>query len=157
MIASVKLHAFHDIQFGLKTFGLFHRDDTLFAHFFHGFGDFIADFRLTIGRNRSHLSDFIGSGDIFLLALQIGNHFGNGNINAALEIHRIHARRDRLCSFAQNRLSQHRRRGGAIARQVGSLAGDFSQHLRPHVFKLIGQLNFFGDRNAILGDARRAE
>ena len=37
------------------------------------------------------------------------------------------------------------------------LRGDFAHHLRAHVFELVGQLDFLGDRHAVLGDARGAE
>ena len=35
--------------------------------------------------------------------------------------------------------------------------GDFAHHLRAHVLELVGELDFLGDGDAVLGDARRAE
>ena len=47
--------------------------------------------------------------------------------------------------------------GGAVAGDVGGLAGDFLHHLGAHVFELVLQLDFFGDGDAVFGDGRRAE
>jgi len=45
----------------------------------------------------------------------------------------------------------------AVAGGVAGLAGDFAHHLGAHVFKRILQLDFLGDRDAVLGHRRRAE
>src|SRR6185503_16605060 len=52
---------------------------------------------------------------------------------------------------------KHGRGGGAIAGVVVGLGGDFAQHLRTHVFEFVLELDFLGDGDAVLGDARRAE
>src|SRR5258708_942224 len=49
------------------------------------------------------------------------------------------------------------RGGGAVAGEIGGLARDFAHHLGAHVLELVLKLDFLGDRNAVLGDARRAE
>jgi hypothetical protein len=54
-------------------------------------------------------------------------------------------------------LGQHCRRGGAVAGEIIGLGGDFAQHLRAHVLELVLKLDFLGDGDAVLGDARRAE
>src|SRR3954454_13195740 len=54
-------------------------------------------------------------------------------------------------------MRQHSRSCGAVARLVTSLLGDLAYHLRAHILELVFKFNFLGDRNAILGDARRAE
>src|SRR5580700_10220391 len=58
---------------------------------------------------------------------------------------------------SHDRLSQHGRRGGAVAGGVVGLGGDFAQHLRAHVLELVFELDFLGDGDAVLGDARRAK
>jgi hypothetical protein len=40
---------------------------------------------------------------------------------------------------------------------VVGLRGHFAHHLGAHVLELVVQLDFLGDRHAVLGDARRAE
>ena len=79
------------------------------------------------------------------------------DVDAALEVHRVHAGGDRLGAFAHDRLRQHGRGGGAVAGGVVGLGGDFAQHLRAHVLELVLELDFLGDGDAVLGDARSAE
>src|SRR6185369_4682997 len=81
----------------------------------------------------------------------------DGNVDAALEVHRVHAGGNRLGAFAHDRLRQHGRGGGAVARGVVGLGGDFAQHLRAHVLELVFEFDFLGDGDAVLGDAGCAE
>ena len=46
---------------------------------------------------------------------------------------------------------------GAVTRYVGSLARNFLDHLRAHVFKLVFEFDFLGDSNAVFRDVGRAE
>ena len=94
---------------------------------------------------------------IFLLRfLQFLDQRGHGLVDAALEVHRIHAGGDRLAALADDGLRQHDRRGGAVAGDVVGLAGDLAHHLRAHVLELVGELDLLGDGHAVLGDPRRA-
>ena len=52
---------------------------------------------------------------------------------------------------------QHGRGGGAVAGCVGRLGGDFAHHLRAHILELVLKLDFLGDGDTVLGDARCAE
>src|SRR5450631_459591 len=45
----------------------------------------------------------------------------------------------------------------ACAGGVVGLGGDFAQHLRAHILELVLQLDFLGDGDAVLGNARRAK
>ena len=67
------------------------------------------------------------------------------------------AGRHRLGAFADDRLRQHGRGGGAVAGDVGGLGGDLLHHLRAHVLELVLELDLLGDGHAVLGDARGAE
>jgi hypothetical protein len=89
-------------------------------------------------------------------ALEFVDHPLGGPIDAALEVHRVHARGDRLGAFAHDRLSEHGRRGGAVAGGVRSPGRDLAHHLGAHVLELVGELDLLGDGDAVLGDARRA-
>jgi hypothetical protein len=93
----------------------------------------------------------------FLLCLAIASTTPRRLVDAALEAHRVGAGGDVLQAFAVDRLGQQRRRRRAVAGDVAGLAGDFAHHLRAHVLERIGQLDFLGDRHAVLGDRRRAE
>ena len=95
---------------------------------------------------------------IFLVRfLQLLDDRGDGLVDAALEVHRVHAGGDRLGALAHDRLGQHGRGRGAVAGDVAGLARDLAHHLRAHVLELVGELDFLGDRHAVLGDPRRAE
>ena len=94
---------------------------------------------------------------IFLLRFcQFLDQRGDGLVDAALQIHRIHAGGDRPGTLAHDSLRQHDRRGGAVAGDIVGLGGDLAHHLCAHVLELVGELDLFGDRHAVLGDARRA-
>ena len=80
-----------------------------------------------------------------------------GDVDAALEVHRVHAGGDRLGAFLHDRGGQHGRGGGAVAGVVVGLLGDLAHHLRAHVLELVLELDLLGDGDAVLGDAGRAE
>ncbi len=81
----------------------------------------------------------------------------DGLVDAALERHRVGAGGNGLDAFAVDGLGEDGRGGGAVAGDVGGLGGDFLHHLRAHVFEVLGQLDFLGDGDAVLGDGGRAE
>ena len=78
-------------------------------------------------------------------------------VDAALEVHRVHAGGDVLHAFLHDGLRQHGGGGGAVTGHVGGLGSDFLHHLRAHVLELVLQLDFLGDRHAVLGDGGGAE
>src|SRR6185369_15658326 len=81
----------------------------------------------------------------------------DGDVDAALEVHRVHAGGNRLGAFAHDGLRQHGGCGGAVARGVVGLGGDFAQHLRAHVLELVFEFDLLGDGDAVLGDSGCAE
>ena len=81
----------------------------------------------------------------------------DGLVDAALERSRVRAGGDVLEAFLVDGLGEHGRRGGAVARDVAGLAGDFAHKLRAHVFIGVFELDFLGDSHAVLGDGRAAE
>ena len=95
--------------------------------------------------------------DLLGALLDVLDHLGDGLVDAALEVHRVHAGGDRLHAFAHDRLGQHARRGGAVAGHVVGLLGGLAHHLRAHVLELVLELDLLGDGDAVLGRARRAE
>jgi hypothetical protein len=60
-------------------------------------------------------------------------------------------------AFAHDRLGKDGGCGGAVAGRVVGLGGDLTQHLRAHILEFIVELDFLGDRDAVLGDAGSAE
>ena len=81
----------------------------------------------------------------------------DGLVDAALERHRVGAGGDVLEAFAEDRLGENGRGGGAVAGEVASLGRDFLHHLRAHVLERIGELDLLRDGDAVLGDGRCAE
>ena len=62
-----------------------------------------------------------------------------------------------LEAFFVDGFGENGRRGGAVARDVAGLAGDFAHELGAHVFVGILKLDLLGDRDTVLGDGRGAE
>ena len=81
----------------------------------------------------------------------------DGHVDAALQVHRVHAGGHVLGAFADDRLGEHGGGGGAVAGEVVGLGGDFAHHLGAHVLELVLEFDFLGDGHAVLGGARRAE
>src|SRR6185503_2434248 len=102
---------------------------------------------------RHFLRGGAGPGDL----LQLIHHRGHRQVDAALEIHRVHARGDVFHALAHDRLGEHGCRGGTVAGDIRCFGGDFLHHLRAHVLEPVLELDFLGDRHAILGDGRRAK
>ena len=81
----------------------------------------------------------------------------DGLLDAALELHRVGAGDDVLRAFAVDRLRQHGGGRRAVTGGVGRLARDLAHHLRAHVLERILEVDFLGDRHAVLGDGGGAE
>ena len=89
--------------------------------------------------------------------LDLFDHYLDGLIDAALDGHGVGARGQGTNAFAVDRLGQNRGSGGAVAGDVGGFGRHFADQLGAEVFERVLQLDFFGDRHAVLGDARSAE
>src|SRR3546814_4021709 len=74
----------------------------------------------------------------------------DGEVDAALQIHRVHAGGHRLHAFAHDGVGQHGRGGGAVAGDVAGPGGHLAHHLGAHVLELVLQLD-------VLGDGHRSE
>jgi hypothetical protein len=113
--------------------------------------------RSPLAETRADLGD-LGSLAIFLAArFKLRHERDHGGIDAALQVHRVHAGGDRLHAFTHDGLRQDGRGGGAVAGDVLGLRGHLAHHLCAHVLELVGQLDLLGDGDAVLGDARRAQ
>src|SRR5690606_7995498 len=97
-VAAVELHAFNHFQLVLQAATFFHGDNTVggelavtVGYFFHGVGDDVAHGAVAVGRNRSDLFDrlaiFYRRGQLF----QLFHDSGHGLVDAALQVHRVHA------------------------------------------------------------------
>src|SRR3981081_475268 len=56
-----------------------------------------------------------------------------------------------------DRMSEHGRRGGAVAGLIGGSRRNLAHHLGAHVLELVLEFDLLGDGDAVLGDAGSAE
>ena len=156
-VPAVELHALDDFQRRFGGLGFLDGDDTLVADLLHRLGDIVADLLFAVGRDRADLGNFRRGGDLGGTRLEVLDDFGDGEIDAALEIHRVHAGGNELDAFVDDRLGEHGRRGGAVAGDVVGLGRNRADHLGAHVLELVFEFDFLGDGDAVLGDSRGAE
>src|SRR4029450_195699 len=155
-IAAVELHAFDDIQLRLHALGFLDGDHAVLADAVHRLGDHVADRLVAVRRDRADLGDLRTGRHLLRPLLELFHHQVAGEVDAALEVHRVHAGGDRLGALAHDRLGEHGRGGGAVAGGVRRPGRHLAHHLGAHVLELVGKLDLFGDGDAVLGDARRA-
>ena len=153
-VTAVELHALDDVEFDRHAFGLFDRDDALVADPLHGARQHVADLALAVGGDGADLGDLRGGRDLPGPCLDVRDGRFDSHVDAALEVHRVHAGGDGLDALADDGLGQHGRGGGAVTGLGAGFAGHLANHLGAHVLEVIGQLDFLGDRHAVLGDAR---
>src|SRR5262249_15785427 len=132
-------------------------DHALIADLLHRIGDHLADRLFAIGGNGADLGDFGVGGNGLLRLAEIVDDFGHGEVDAALQVHRVHAAANALDAPLYHRLREDGRGGGAIAGDVIGLGGHGAHHLGAHVLELVFELDFLGDGDAVLGNARCAE
>ncbi len=153
-IAAIELHALDDVQFVCQAGAFLDGDDAFLADLLHRLGDDLADLGVRVGGDAADLGDrrvvFARLGEL----LQLLDDSNRRLVDAALEIHRVHAGSNRLQAFTQDRLRQDRCGRRAVTGDVRRLGSDFLDHLRAHVLELVFQLDLLGDGDAVLGDCR---
>src|SRR6266702_4187631 len=155
-VASVELHALDYLELGLQALAVLDRDHAFLADLLHCIRDDLADLDVRIGGNGADLGDFLAGGAGLGDLLQLLDHRDDRLVDPAFQVHRVHAGSHELHAFLHDRLRQHRGCGGAVAGDIRRFRGDFLHHLRAHVLKLVLQLDFLGDRHAVLGHRGRA-
>ena len=155
-VAAVELHSLDRLERRLEALRLFDRDDAVLADLLHRLGDQIADLLVVVRGDGADLGDLLLALGRDAHLLELFDDRGNG-VDAALERHRVHAGGDVLQAFAENRLGENGRGGGAVAGEVARLGRDFLHHLRAHVLERIRELDLLRDGDAVLGDGRRTE
>src|SRR5690606_16845793 len=124
---------------------------------FHGFGDDVTDGAVGVGGDGADLGDGLGVGARLGQVLELGNDGRGGLVDAALQVHRVHAGGNRLQAFVDDGLGQNGGGGGAVTGGVVGLGRDVLDQLSTHVLELVFQFDFLGNGNAVLGDGRGAE
>src|SRR5947208_182150 len=156
-IAAVELHALDEVKLVLERLAVLDGDHAFLADLVHRIGDDLADVEIGVRRDGADLGNLLRGGTGLGDLLQLLDHGDHRLVNAALEVHRVHARGDELHALAHDGLGENGCGRGAVTGHVRGLGGDFLHHLRAHVLELVLQLDFFRDRDTVLGDGRRAE
>src|SRR4029077_17033833 len=145
------------LEGSLEALGLLDRDHSILADLLHCLGNEIADFLVVVRRDRADLGDLLLARRRGRDGPQVLDHGLDGALDAPLELHGVGARGDVLEALAENCLREHGGRGGAVAGEIAGLGRDLLHHLSAHVLDRIGQLDFLGHGNPVLGDRGRAE
>src|SRR5699024_5077131 len=147
-VAAVELHALDDVQLVFQRLAFLDRDHAFLADLLHGLGDDVADVGIGVGGDGADLGDgLVVLGRVGQVG-QLADGGDHGLVDAALEVHRVHAGGDRLHALADERLRQHGGGGGAVTGNVGGLGSGFLDVLRAQVLELVGQLDFLGHGHA---------
>ena len=110
-----------------------------------------------VGRDGGDLADLLAVGDLLGDPGELGDGGLDGLVDAALQEDRVGPGGDVLQALAVDGLGEDGGGRGAVAGRVGRLGGDLLDHLGAHVLVGVRQLDFLGDRDAVLGDGRRPE
>ena len=90
-------------------------------------------------------------------AVQLGHHGFDGALDAALEVHRVHATGQVAQPFMDHARRQHGGGGGAIARHFAGACGHLAQQMRAHVLERVFQFHRPRHQHARVDDLRRPE
>ena len=105
-IAAVELHALDHFELGLERLGLLDGDHAVIADLFHGLGDHAADFLVAVGGDGADLGDLLARGDLLGPGAELLDDRRDGEVDAALEVHRVGAGGDRFGAFLDDRLGE---------------------------------------------------
>jgi len=155
-VALVELHALRELELEAEGLALLDVDDAVLADLLDRVGDHVADLAFT-RRDGGDAGDVLLAVDLLGLALEVLDHGVDRRLDAALQRHRVGARGDVLQALADDRLSEHGRRRGAVAGDVVGRRGDLADELRALVLEDVLDLDLTSDRDAVVGDRRRAE
>src|SRR5690606_14225826 len=92
----------------------FNGDDAFFTDLVHGFGDDVTDGAVGVGGDGAYLGDGLGVSAWLGQVFQLSNDGGGRLVDAALQVHRVHAGSDGLQAFVDDGLSQNGSGGGAV-------------------------------------------
>src|SRR4029453_4113828 len=155
-VALVELHALGELELEPEGLAFLDVDDAVLADLLDRVRDHVADLALA-RRDGGDPGDVLLAVDLLGLALEVLDDGVDGRLDAALERHRVRAGGDVLQALADDRLSEQRRRRGAVTGDVVRRGRDLADELRALVLEDVLDLDLTSDRDAVVGDRRRAE
>src|SRR5262249_12485665 len=114
-VATIELHAVDHVELGLKPLRLFDRATAFIAVLPHGLRADVADVATAVGGSRAVVGDLFVRGDLLGVLLEVLDDSFDREVDAALEIHRVHAGGNRFRAFTHDRCGQYGRGGSTVA------------------------------------------
>src|SRR5215203_4100383 len=127
-VALVELHALGELEVHAERLAQLDVHHAVLADLLDRVGDNVADL-LVAGRDRRHASDLVLAGDLLGLLADVLDDLVDRDLDAALQAERVGARSHVLEALANDRLGEHGRRRGAVARDVVGRRGDLAHEL----------------------------
>src|SRR6266568_2298578 len=98
-IPPVELHAFDHFELALQAFAVLDRDHAFFSDLVHGVRNDLADRLVRVSRNGANLRDLLAGSARLGELLQFLDYGDHRLVDAAFQIHRVHAGRDEFHPF----------------------------------------------------------
>src|SRR6185437_12439758 len=117
-IAAVELHTIDQFELVFESLSFFDGDDTFLTDFRHRIGNGLADGFIRVRGDRADLGDSLGVPTGLGETPQLIRCNEYGLVDAAFDVHGISTRGDGLEALADDRLREHSRRRGAVARFI---------------------------------------
>ena len=155
-VALVELHALGELEVHAERLALLDVDHAVLADLLDRVGDHVADL-VVAGRDRRHAGDLVLARTPWTAIAMLLDDLVDGLLDAALERQRVGAGGDVLQALADDRLGEHGRGRRAVAGHVVGRRGDLAHELGALVLEDVLDLDLTSDRDAVVGDRRRAE
>ena len=156
-VAPVELHALGVFLLEAERLALLDGDDAVLADLVHHLGDDLADFRIRGARSPRRPRSARGCRPSTLCFSSSATTAVDGLLDAALDDHRVGPGGHDAEALGDHRLAEDDRGGRAVAGDVVGLGRDFLEELGAHVLERVVELDVASDRDAVVGDRRRAE
>jgi len=155
--AAVELHAFYDFDLVLGGLAFSHSDGAFLADALLSLADQTADAEVAVCGDGGYLGDL-------LLAVNLAGHVVEllldelaCDLNAASEVHGVHAGCHGLDAFPEDGAGQDGGGGGPVACDVVGLLRDRLDEVGAEVDLAVGELDVLGHCDTVFGDLGGAE
>ncbi len=150
-VALVELHALDRFDVDAEGLGFLDGNDAFLADNFHGLGN-LGTNDLVASGNGADVGDLLFALNRNGVGLDGLNDSLGGLLDAATNGQRVCASGDVAQALGHDNVGEQGCGGGAVARAVVGLGGGFLHELGAHVLHGILELDFLGNRHAVIGD-----